>query len=39
MAQVVEQATPLADQEKKPAPGVMVLLIDLQVLSELLDAL
>src|ERR1700730_4047714 len=38
-AQVVQQATALADEEKKAAPRVVVLLVRLQVLSELPDAL
>src|ERR1700730_10571016 len=38
-AQVVQQATALADEKKKAAPRVVVLLVRLQVLSELPDAL
>src|SRR5205823_792746 len=38
-AQVVQQTTPLADQEQEASARVMVLLVRLQVLRELLDAL
>src|SRR5919199_1725755 len=38
-AQVVQQPASLADQEQEPAPRVVVLLVRLQVLGELSDAL
>lgn len=38
-AQVVEQPSPLPDQEEEATAGVMILLIHLEVLGELLDPL
>jgi len=39
LLEVVEQATPLADQHEKAAAGTMVLLVGLEVLRKLTDAL
>jgi hypothetical protein len=39
LLEVVEQATPLADQHEKAAAGAMVLLVGLEVLRKLTDAL
>src|SRR3954454_8475503 len=39
LAQVVEQAPAAADQLEQPAPAVVVVLVELQVLGQVLDAL
>jgi hypothetical protein len=36
---VVEQPPPATDQHQQASPAVMVLLVDLQVLGEVVDAL